>query len=173
MGFFSKIKENLQKGGVKISMQAPDSIGKDDETLPVSLTISAGETPRSILGIKIELVRHWSEKNGDDWDSGTDTVFSFLVPDSTFELRTNETKSLSAVVPLTASKAAESAEGASPMLETAAKVVDSINKAAALTNRRDYDYKLKCIANVDGIAIDPTATKNMQVYIQGQWKISF
>jgi hypothetical protein len=53
MGFFSKIKDNITHGGVKVHVQAPSSV-PGNQVIPVTVTLTA-DSSQTITSVKAEL----------------------------------------------------------------------------------------------------------------------
>lgn len=173
MGFFSKIKENFKKGGVKIAMEAPDTVRTDDEELALTLTIAATDTARTINEVRVVLDRSREDSTDDSRHPERDTVFDYLVPNSAFTLNPQESRTMAISVPLTASKALGGAIAEDPAAQAAAAIIDKVSSVANAMDQRHYRYTLRAIADVDGITLDPSSSREIHILKPGEFKKVF
>lgn len=173
MGFFAKIKENLTKGGVKISLDSPGSARLSDPFVPLTINVTNGETARDIKVIGVKLEKKWIEKHGDHTSHKRDDVVTYQIPESSFTLQPNETKSFAVTLPLSASEAFSQSGQDNEAIETAAGVFDKVVSVANAMDNKDYSYSLIAWADVDGIAIDPSDRNSITLLSPGQFGTTF
>lgn len=55
MGLFSGLKKMFDTGGIKVSLDAPKSFSWDDGGIPVTVTVTGGDEPRTVTALEFEL----------------------------------------------------------------------------------------------------------------------
>lgn len=162
MGFFGKIKDNLKHGGVKVTMQAAQSVSKQDPNLPVTITVTNGpDQPRTIKQVSVQIDATSYNNNrssmsigvgnnyGDNDMNNSQTVTIARVdsPEG-FVLQPNESKSISLSIVVN--------DGAP------APTNGILGHLAGVFATR-YDYTVAASADVEGIALDPMAQQTLQI----------
>lgn len=170
MGFFGKIKQNLHHGGVKVQLQAPASVHMTDAVLPVTISITATDAPAQIKSVKAEIQAlnqsiGFSQPMGQTTSSANNTSTPQTVAQEVnaqpFTLHPGQTQTLQLNI-------AMNAAGAAPD-SAVAKAIGRIQTLAETLNSSSYTYTLIASADVEGIALDPSHSQNLQILKPGQF----
>jgi hypothetical protein len=167
MGFFSKIKDNIKHGGVKVSVQTPTTL-QEKTTVPVTVTVSTTET-KVVNKVSVELQMEVRDRNNVSFGNADQsnrqnnedyfTQIAQAEDNQTFTLNAGESKTvnLTLVIPegATHQKLSERVGGG---LGTALGVMGKL-----AGNQRLYRYTVVGRANVDGIVLDPSQTVDVEL----------
>lgn len=156
MGFFSKLKENFQKGGVKVKLDSPGSFGTGDQIIQLSVTLTNGDTVRTINGVRIKLEKEIEQTDNGRTNRRNQDVATYNVPDSVCTLQPQETKTFAVAFPLTAQASLQDAGVTDETASGVASFVDKVTQVANAVSDANARYSLCAIADVDGITLDPS-----------------
>jgi len=169
MGLFSKFKENIHHGGVKINVQAPISAA-ENSVVPVIITITATEQQtinkvwarlqlrvtdrRNMGGMNIGTNNGMNNYNNENY---TETLAE-AQNNETLTIAANETKTvnLNIVIPANA--------GQHRMSDQVGGALGSAMRTLGnLANSEQYQYVIEGKADVEGVALDPAQTVDIQI----------
>ena len=176
MGFFDTIKKNLNHGGIKVHLEAVNHIRLSDIDLPVQVVIvSTSDQLVQINGLSVRL--YYDEVSKDNTSHMQNDVINIQAPEASFSLQPAETRTFDMRLPLNAEKVAQAA-GANAAISLIAKAVDVGSSLSQMMNDANRTYYLTASADVEGISLDPSDTKMMQVLNpneigNGSFKIGF
>ncbi len=160
MGFFDKIKQSLNIGGVHVQLQAPDNIDLNDPSVACSVTVTTKST-QTVKSIKVGLyVQEYDsgtaatqfENNAAD-RHGVSQDISVVTVSEMFTIQPSETKSFDVVIPLHTE-------------QSLGNVGDVLSKVGSILNQLDGDrkqYYIEASADVEGAALDPSDKQNVNV----------
>jgi hypothetical protein len=178
MGLFSKFSANLHHGGVKVELQAPGSIASD-QVIPVTVNVTA-DSSQNIVKVKAEL-KSMARQQGVQMNSGMSfgnnagmnsnnefnnqnqpaqwMTVAQTENDEAFTIAPGETKSIQLQLYL---------NGGTPnqglgALEGMGGALGGILKTVANLDHVNYIYEVHASADVDGIALDPSAHQSIQL----------
>jgi sporulation-control protein spo0M len=166
MGFFSKLKQNVNHGGVKVSVEAPNTVNLKDVSFEVRVTISSSDSTQTIKGIRVAL-----QEQTEAGDSGPPMRdITSIENTEPFVLQPGESKTITVQVPLNAGKNIEQVLAAEhPGLAQAANMLGKAEDLANFKNNmKEREYYLNASADVEGIAMDPAKSIPIQVLRPGQ-----
>jgi hypothetical protein len=178
MGLFGSIKKNLSHGGVKLELQAPAHVSMQDTNLPVSVTITAGESGAHIKSVTAEIFAQSRNMNfqqptssGLGAGNGSATIQTVARAQNVqpFDLAAGQTQTvqLSIVMNAGAAMGAQLPEGsAAAGIMHGLQQLQSIGEAL---NSQSYSYFLKASADVEGVALDPSKQQPLQILKPGQF----
>ncbi len=177
MGLFSKLSDNIHHGGVKIALTAPGSASLNDATLAVTVTLTSSEA-RTFQWIRVDLeatqqdfaFNNPGSMNNQAINRQQNTVTTvaraqMLEP---FSMAVGETKTIPLQIVLNGANAATAGGGLSQGQAAVAKVFSKIQTLSSLIDPHTYHYSLKAIANVDGIALDPSTNSGISLNRPGE-----
>lgn len=167
MGFFSKIKANMNHGGVKVQLLAPGSIDSD-QIIPVQITLSA-ESAQTINSVKAEIQAEQREQ-GASFGGGqgvgvqqtATTIQTVAVVENRepFTLAAGESKIIDLQLYLSGGVAAPNPlANLSGNLGILGQVMQSV---VSTLDHVNYLYSIHASADVDGITLDPSASQSIQ-----------
>lgn len=174
MGFFGKIKDNLTHGGVDVSLQSSGVVPLSG-TYACTVQITAKKAPQTVKSISLRLIR-------EERKAGTVMSFGSSQPSMTFgtsragrssnelrvdtiaEMQNTEPFALAAgetkAIQLNLTTGSGQAVEVSGAFAAIAGIAKGLEKLAGHGNAV---YKLNATVDVDGIALDPSASQTVQV----------
>jgi len=168
VGLFSGLKKLFDTGGIKLALDAPKTFSWDGDGIPVTVTVTGGDEPRTVTALEFELEdvpegdgpvgsRHRDRSSG--FSSRNRFRMSFT-HDGPFEVAANEVKTFELTVPIEAqhnpgSGVADAVIGA--------VLGGSLNFGAAW-------YKLQVGAPVEGAKM--TRTTSRRIKASGQMRVT-
>lgn len=176
MGFFSKLKQNLNHGGVKVRVDAPATVSLVDTAFDVKVTISNnGDTPQTIkqlmVGVKEDRMTqdNFGDPTARNMPSGPSTRdLETITNNETFVLNANETRTVTVKLPLKAAEILQEVAGNNSALNAAADILGKVETVAAAMNHDHYRHYVEASVDVEGIAFDPAAQVDVQFLKPGQ-----
>ena len=175
MGLFSKLKQNFNHGGVKVALQAPYSVSMQDAFCPVTTTITASDAPQTINKVSAEIVAEsknqiFQQPSAAATKSGaTFEVVARAENVQPFTLQVGETRTVQLNIVMNADAAMASDQepngGAMAQFAAMAQKLQSVSEAM---NCGSYTYSIHAKADVEGIALDPGDSHNIQVLRPGE-----
>lgn len=165
MGFFGKIRDNFSHGGVKVRLQAPSSV-TNNQVIPISVTITAGESPQTINKIKADIRVQTREQGiglngGVDDGETTEQIIAQVEDREPFTLAPNETRTIQLQIALDTSSGTGFPTG--QINGAVAGVLQSIASVAGNFENVSRSYTVHASADVAGISLDPTDHQPIQV----------
>lgn len=155
MAFFSKVKQFLGAGTVKVELAVPPQIPKAAGELSGRVALNAA-SDQHVLELTVKLTETWSTGRGEQ-KTERDFELGKLTLAKAFDMKQGESRSFDFVLPfdLVKSDTDEFKEkgGALGMLGT----------AAAFANAEKSIYKVAAEADVKGAALDPSDVKQVQL----------
>jgi hypothetical protein len=175
MGFFSKIKTNLNHGGVKIDLQAPASVSMQDAQLPVTITITNTDSEqRMVKRVSAEIFASSQNRafNQPGSVNNTNQVVreSVARADNTeqFVIMPGETKTVQLNIVMNAGAVAGAQLPENSAMAQVAGALQKLQSVSEALNNTSYTYSLQGSADVDGVALDPSKSMPLQVLKPGQ-----
>lgn len=156
MGFFSKIKENLQKGGVKVKLDSPGHFSANDQSLQIRITLTNSDTARTINGVRLLLEKEINDDKSSSTSVRREVVSSYNVPSSVFVLQSHEVKSFDITFPISTQASLQSTGNNDSSVNAVAGVLDKISQVADSMSNQDARYSVSALVDVEGISIDPS-----------------
>jgi hypothetical protein len=176
MGLFSKLRADINHGGVKLQIQLPSSVAAN-QLIPVTVNITA-DTPCTINSLTAELqsqARQQGVSFGNNNGTGGNGVgmnqstsnyqkVAEVKNSESFTVNPGETKTVSMQLYLNGN-----ATGANPLgqLTGAAGavggVLQSLASAAQNLEHVTYTYRVHVSADVDGVGIGPSGAEPIQI----------
>jgi hypothetical protein len=168
MGFFSKIKENLNHGGVKVRLDAPASIAMQDGQVPVTITVVAGSSPARINGVKIEIVAESRSPSAQAAGAAPMRVVAETSNAEQFALNPGESKAVQLQFGMNLGAALADQLPKDSGMAQIAEALGGLQAAADALSPSAESYYIKASADVDGVMLDPSAQRPIQVLKPGQ-----
>ncbi len=161
MGFFSKLRANMNHGGVKVHVQAPASV-PSNQVIPVQVTLTA-DGAQTVTSVKVEL-RAQMQQQGVSLNGGVGMQKSTTTAQPVAVAENREPISLSPGQPQTVGlqlflSGNTSAPGMLTGLGNSSPVdgvMNSVLSATQAFNHVNYTYTLHASADVEGITLDPS-----------------
>jgi hypothetical protein len=178
MGFFSKLKQDLSHGGIKLNVQAPATVQEQDASFNAEITIAgSGEAAQTINHIKVSLKEDHTEHNNFQTGQQNNTMpngpvlkeLSSAIYSESFAINPGETKTITVAVPLNVGKLASQALPQNGALAAAAGVLGKLETVADAMNNTHYRHYVEAVAEVAGIRMSPSARADIQLLKPGQF----
>lgn len=171
MGFFDKIKQNFTKGGVTVKLQAPASASMQDATTPVTVTVTASSSAQTITSVAVEIIAETHNRpmnNGNNVAEVVEKVVARAEHAEPFTLNAGESRDipLSIVMNVGAAMQEHIAEGSG--IQQVAHALQQLQNVSEALNQISYTYYVRAVADVDGVAFDPSDRQTIQITRPGQ-----
>jgi len=175
MGLFSKLKQNFTHGGVKVKLDAPASVSMQQPTLDVQVTVTATDAPQTIKSVRAVIIalnrnQAFSGPSNQTMNNSQAPMVEQQVAraDNTesFTLAAGQSKTVPISIIMNAG--AQMANHSSGGLGQAAQALQKIESFSEAMNPNSYTYFLQGVADVDGIAIDPSVRQPLQILKPGE-----
>ncbi len=182
MGFFSKIKDNFQHGGITLDFQAPASVSMQDPSLPITVTITSTGEAHTIKGVSAEIIATSRNKSfsqptisfgNNSAINNTDTqIVTEIVAradnNEQFVIQAGETKTVQVSIVMNTAAAVQDQLPADGVMAQVAGAVQKIGSISQALSGEGWSYELRVKADVDGIALDPAKSHPLQILKPGQ-----
>jgi hypothetical protein len=158
MGFFDKVKRNINHGGVSLTLTAPDRIEKGQFNVPISILMSA-TTNCQIKSVTARVERRYLNTSNTQRQP---TVLGSANYDTPFTLNAGQPLNLDlniSIAPL------DETTGDHQALRSVVSALEKASNAYDRSSQR-YEHYIGVVADVDGVAMDPQADK--RIHIDGQ-----
>lgn len=140
-------------------MQAPESMSIHDASLPVTVTVSTSDQPAQVNSVKAEILamsedKSFSQPMGQTMNANTMTTVQTIAQSSDlqpFNLNPGESKAIQLSIAINSNPHNPG---------TLEKVGDAVT---TMLNPHKYYYSLHVSADVEGIALDPSASQKLKV----------
>lgn len=179
MGFFSKLKQNLNHGGIKVRVDAPAMVKLTGESFDATVTIkNEGSEAQNIKSVTVSLVEDRFEQDM----SGNPTAQSSLPSNDqrairnlasvanqeAFTLEPGQEKALTVTLPIKAAEIINEVAGDNAGLKAVASALGKLETVAAAMNQSHFRHYVQATVDVDGISLDPSAQADVQLLKPGQ-----
>ena len=173
MGFFSKIKDNFTHGGVDVHLNAPPTTSMTDAFLDVSIEISAKDSSHTINSVAVELVAESRDKVFTPGASSSEPMPEIKTVaraenNQSFTINAGQTQLVNLQIVMNSGEAAKENLPENGAMQSIAQGLSSLSNFANAMSQKSYRYSIRAIADVDGIAFDPSDTRDIKVLKPGQ-----
>ncbi|MBI2476567.1 sporulation protein [Candidatus Uhrbacteria bacterium] len=145
MGFFDKVKQSLNIGGAKLTIQAPPSV-QNGGTLSVKVSVEGGKMAQTIKGVVVKCVEKetWTENQlgGGSKAKWRTTTLAQAGGGNGFAIQPGEKKDMD--FSLSVQTAAEPEQGGA---------MGMLNKLNSLATRRKKEWELRAEAEIEGSTV--------------------
>lgn len=153
MSFFSKIKQGLGIGTVKVTLNAPGTFRTDDGTIEGSVNLVA-KSDQNVLAITIKLDEEYTEGKGNDKKTKTYEIGKLKMDG--FEMKAGDVKDVPFVLQFTYAKSSNQA------LADRGGVLGGLGKLGSFVQGEKSTFKLWATCDVKGAALDPNDLKEIR-----------
>ena len=155
MGFFSKVKNVMGIGGVKVVLEVPTNVKKDDKQVSGKLLLTS-KSDQHILSVEVTLVEEYTTGRGENKDS-TEFDLGQYVDNKPFDIKAGEQKE----IPFTFNFDILKSEN--DKLKEKGGVLGAAGKLGSLMDNEKSRYFVKADVDVKGVAFDPGDEKNIKL----------
>lgn len=155
MGLFSKVKSKLGIGGVKIQIEAPGQISKDEGQIKGKFILTT-KSDQEIKSMEVSLIERYTTGRGDDADTKDFTLGSQKY-DGTFAIKVGETQNHEFDFPF------EILKSANDSLKEKGGAVGAIGSLGKFTKGEKSEYLIDVSVDVAAAALDPTEEQEVKL----------
>lgn len=164
MGLFSRLKDNLNHGGVKIQIQAPSSV-PGNQVIPVTVNITS-DSSQTIDRVKAE-IKAVAREQGLNFGGGGGVQASTTSAQTVAQVENREAFTISPgetkTVNLELFINGGAAGGNNGQLGSMGGALQALASVAQNFGHVNYTYSVHASADVQGITIDPSAKQPIQI----------
>ena len=155
MGFFNNIKNKLGIGGVKVELQVPGQVSKDDTSMD-GVVVLTTKSEQEVLTLKVKFFEEYATGRGDDEETKEFELGVVSIPVN-FTIKPGETKEIPFTLPyqFIKSNADELAEKGGGL--------GALGKMAKFANKEKSEYYVDAEADIKSAALDPSDNKEIKV----------
>jgi hypothetical protein len=155
MAFFSKVKQFLGAGTVKVELMVPPQVPKAAGQLGGRIALNAA-SDQHVLELTVKLTESYSTGRG---DQKTEREFELgkLTVAKAFDMKEGESRSFEFVLPF------ELVKSDTDEFKEKGGALGMLGSAAAFANAEKSSYKIAAEADVKGAALDPSDVKQIQL----------
>lgn len=154
MSFWSKIKNWLGIGGVKIELQVNPSYSKQSETISGKLIVTS-KSDQTLQEIKVTVEEHWSYGRGEQKTQKTFELGMVKLPG--FSIKAGETQTLEFTAPFGLLKSQND------RMKEQGGVVGGLGKLGAFMDGEKSEYSVIASGDVKGVALGPNDRKAIKL----------
>jgi len=172
MGLFSKIKQNLNHGGVDIDFEAPASVSMQDANVPVTVTLTADQA-QQINRVTAELTRTsrnqaFNQSTVNDTSPIPDVTVARVDNTQSIALAPGQSQTVQLNLVMNAGAAVQQQLPEGSAMAQVAGAISKLQTVSDSMNGDSYIYEIKVSADVEGISLDPSKIKAVQVLKPGE-----
>ncbi|HET6245420.1 MAG: sporulation protein [Bacteroidetes bacterium] len=155
MSFFSKIKDTLGIGGVKIMLQLSPQHPKTDGVINGKINFST-KSEKTIQSFQVILIEEYVTGRGDNKQTKEFELGS-LVKNQAFEIKPGDSIEISFDLPYNTIKSNNDS------LKEKGGALGALGKMASFADNEKSRYFIKAIADVKGVDLDPDDKKEIHL----------
>jgi hypothetical protein len=151
MAFFSKVKQFLGAGTVKVELSVPPQVQKATGVLSGRVALNAA-SDQHVLDLSVKLTESWSTGRGEE-KTTRDFELGKLSLAKSFDMKQGESRAFDFVLPF------ELVKSDADELKEKGGALGMLGKAGAFANAEKSSFKVSAEADVKGAALDPSDEK--------------
>ncbi len=155
MGFFTKIKNKLGIGGVKVTLQVPGQVSKEDGQIEGKVVLTT-KSEQEIIEVEIKFVEEFTTGRGDDKKTKTFDL-GIVKFSEMYTIKPGEAKEISFVLPF------QFIQSKSDRLKEKGGTLGAIGKVGKFTNNEKSEYYVEAQADVKSAILDPLDKKDIKL----------
>lgn len=152
---FSKMKQLLGIGGVKITINIPEDVKKDSNTVS-GVAIFTTKSDQKVNGIKIKCLEQYSVGRGEN-RSTTEYELGNLFINESFTIKEGDEKKVSFTLPF------ELIESENENLKQTGGISGALGSADSFLNNENSVYEVQVSATVEGTTFGPLESKEINL----------
>ena len=156
MGFFQKIKNKLGIGGVKVRLDVPAEVPKQDEGEISGKIILTTKSEQEIVDMEVKVVEEYTTGRGDD-QSTSDIELGLIKLDGGFSIKPGETKEVPFTVPYRLVKSNNDE------LKEKGGALGALGKVSAFASGEKSKYFVEADVDVKSAALDPSDRQQVKL----------
>lgn len=171
MSFFSKLKKSFSHGGVSIDLQAPASVAMHDASVPVAVTVTAGEQPAHINGVRAEIFeesQNQSQVNNNSTAIMTPRSVSYAENNQPFDLAPGQSQVVNLGIIMNVGAAISTQLPKDSAAASVAHGLQQLQSFSEAMSGTSYNHYLQVSAKVEGVTFEPSKRQPIQLVKPGQ-----
>lgn len=156
MGFFQKLKNKLGIGGVKVRLDIPAEVPKEDSGEIAGKIILTTKSEQEIVDLTVKMLEEYTTGRGDN-ESTQDIELGEIEIDGGFTIKPGETKAIDFVVPYTLVKSNNDE------LKEQGGMMGKLGKVAAFASGEKSKYFIEADVDVKSAALDPSDKQQVKL----------
>jgi len=150
MGFFGKIKQNLNHGGVKVYLQAPTTITSSQTEIPVKITLEAAQQCQ-VDSLEVSLERRFANAGSNNSPPPAPVVMGIAKQAGPFTLLPGQNQSFDLSITVS------SPDSGGAMAQTFGKFANAVSSLGS----QKFKHYICAKADVANIKLDPKAEQQV------------
>lgn len=155
MSFFTKVKNFLGIGGVKVSLQVPGQISKEEKVVQGKVNLTA-KSDQHLLSFKVILFEEFTSGRGDDEKTRRFELGEYKV-DLNEEMQAGTDKTIAFELPFKILKSSNEE------LSEKGGMLGGLGKLAKFADNEKSAYFIEAEVDVKGTALDPSDRKEVAI----------
>ena len=155
MSFFTKIKDTLGIGGVKVMLLLPSQFPKTGGVVNGKLNLTT-KSDKTVQSCEVTLVEEYTTGRGDNKEEKEFELGKYICHEG-FEIKVGETKEISFELFFGLIKSNND------NLKEKGGALGTLGKVAAYADNEKSRYYIKATADVKGVALDPDDKREIQL----------
>ena len=155
MGFFKKVKDKLGIGGVKIAINAPGQISKDEGKVTGQFTLTT-KSDQDVKTMEVKLIEKYSTGRGEDKTTNEFTLGRQNFNEG-FSIKEGEEKTFDFDFPF------ELLKSKNDKLKDAGGAIGAIGSVGKFANNEKSSYEIEVEVDVAAAALDPSESVNVKI----------
>ena len=155
MAFFSKIKQFLGIGGIKVEVACDTSVPKDAGNVSGTIKLTS-KSDQHVLTLGVKMVEEYTTGRGDD-KSTQEIELGTLDVASAFDMKAGEEKVIEFSLPF------ELVKSNADELKEKGGALGALGSVAKFANAEKSEYFIEAECDVKGTALDPSGKIEVQL----------
>ena len=155
MGFFTKIKNKLGIGGVKVSLQTAPQVSISGGVVEGTVVLTT-KSDQEVTEVEVKLVEEYTTGRGDDKKTKDIELGSVKMTDH-FAIKVGETKEIPFSFPF------ELVKSNSDQLAEKGGALGALGKMGKFANNEKSEYFVEADVDVKAAALDPSDRKDVRL----------
>ncbi len=155
MGLFNKIKNKLGIGGVKVNLQIPGQVSKQDGVIDGKV-IMTSKSEQEIIEVKVRFLEEFSSGRGDDKETREFELGVIKIPDA-YTIKPGDVKEVSFSLPF------QLLQSNADSLKEKGGALGTLGKMSKFANNEKSSYFVEADVDVAAAVIDPSDKKDIKL----------
>jgi len=156
MSFFGKIKQGLGIGTASVELQVPGQVEKGSERINGDLTITA-KSDQKVKSVKVKLIETHTTGRGEEQKTREYVLGEINAAAEPFDLGKDQNRKIMFSLPFSLKQSSAQA------MAQKGGALGMLGKAAVMASNDRSEFHVKVVVDLDGVALDPTDRKRIQL----------
>ncbi len=155
MGFFQTIKNKLGIGGVKVKLEVPGQVSKEEGVVHGKVILTS-KSDQDIIELEVKVIEEYTTGRGEDKKTKEFTLGEVKIPCG-WPIKSGETKEIAFSVPF------ELLKSSNDRLKEKGGALGAIGSIGAFANNEKSAYFVDADVDVKSAALDPSDKKEIRI----------